>query len=612
MLNTPYFLNSIQNGVDRIKLGLNNPFVKSAYLFLNSLPLSTPSEKYKNLAGNTTENLNYIFSCFKKYSGVHKVPYSLVLKYGSIWHRYKRHIEDNVDILDDVWTDFNYLENYDPIGSATTKTYVFTGIGETTGTTITLQNELSANTNVRSVFNLGFYPKLINDFSYFFNGYDVITGNTYTNTDIQSAIDKYSLQIKREGFANLSQGFDTANTGRTLTMNYWSVYLPNESKTSIFPMPSFGNTFNQTFNECFTNLSSTVYAPTLKIEVNNNKNMYNGSARLFWSAPNYGYFQNESLSKPAPDEYIKSLYTNTEDQENFLINGGSGYTKIYDLIPTFKKTILDYFEDLFLKFCSNRYDFKPMVDTPANGSFTEIENSYQNFHMMFSKMCEISDINSAKEQQFNNFQNQLNSFINYDVLLKIGNASQFDKRNFLSIVSPKTTTINPNSGVDVIFDPIQYNSYNANTPNALPTQNNGITLAQSKTTYPDAWQILNLFVGDTSIEKIKFTDTGSTVFDFFIDNDIEFTDLTIPKLYPLIRIYATKKAEDNTYTAEKFRNELSSLISTTVNLQNSSFDYMTKKLNTSYLMLIHHLLEKLLVNYLVVRLRWNFGKPLKL
>ena len=170
-------------------------------------------------------------------------------------------------------------------------------------------------------------------------------------------------------------------------------------------------------------------------------------------------------------------------------------------------------------------------------------------------MCEIStqngqtgipNINSAKEQQFNNFQNQLNSFINYNVLLKIGNASQFDKRNFLSIVSPKTTTINPNSGVDVIFDPIQYNSYNANTPNALPTQNNGITLAQSKTTYPDAWQKLNLFVGDTSIEKIKFTDTGSTVFDFFIDNDIEFTDFTVPKLYPLIRIYATKKAEDKT------------------------------------------------------------------
>jgi hypothetical protein len=590
MMNTPYFLNSIQNGVDRIKLGLNNPFVKSAYLFLNSLPLSTPSEKYKNLAGTTVENLDYIFSCFKKYSGVHKMPYSLVLKYGSIWHRYKRYIEDNVDILDDVWTDFNYLKNYDPVGSATTKSYVFTGIGETTGTTITLQNELSANTNVRSVFNLGFYPKLINDFSFFFNGYDVITGNTYTDIDIQSAIDKYSLQIKREGFANLSQGFDTSNTGRTLTMNYWSVYLPNESKTSIFPMPSFGNTFNQTFNECFTNLSSTVYAPTLKIEVNNNKNMYNGSARLFWSAPNYGYFQNESLSKPAPDEYIKSLYTNTENQENFLINGGTGYTKIYDLIPTFKKTILDYFEDLFLKFCTNRNNFKPMVDVPANGSFSEIENSFQNFHMLFSKMCEISipngqtgisDINSAKEQQFNNFQNQLQSFITFDVLLKIGNASQFDKKTFLSITSPKTTTINPNSGVDVIFDPIQYQSYNANTPNALPTQSNGTTLAQSKTTYPNAWQTLNLYVGDTTIEKIKFTDTGSTVFDFFIDNDIEFSEITVSKLYPLIRIYATKKSEDNTYTADKFRNDLSSYVSKNVNLQNSSFDYMTKKLNTS-------------------------------
>jgi|694.fasta_scaffold06467_8 hypothetical protein len=590
LLNTPYFLNSIQEGVNRVKQNLNNPFVKSAYLFLNSLPLSTPSEKYKSSAGSTEENLDYIFSCFKKYSAIHKIPYSLILKYGSIWYRYKRYIEDNVDILDDVWTDFNYLNNYDPILSAATTTYTFTGIGDTQATTITLQNQVSANTTTKSVFNLGFYPKLINDFSFFFNGYDVISGTSYTNEAIQSAIDKYSLQVRREGFANLSQGFDTTNTGRTLTMNYWSVYLPNERKTSLFPIPSFGNTFNQTFNECFTNLSSTVSSPTLSIEVLDNKNMYNGSARVFWSAPNYGYFQNESLNKPAPDEYLKSLYINTDSQENFLLNGTSGYTKIYDLIPTFKKTILDYFEDLFLKFCANRYDFKPMVDTPANGTFGEVETSYQNFHILFSKMCEIqlpsgqisfNDINSVKEQQFNNFQSLLNGFMTYDVLLKIGNVSNFDKITFLSLVSPNTVNINPNSGIDSVYNPLQFRSYNVNTPNALPTINNGVTLLQSKTVYPEAWKALNLYIGDTTVEKIKFTDTGSTVFDFFIDNDIEFTEFNVTKLYPLIRIYATQKSKDENYNKVKFFQGINEYIASSVELQNSSFDYMMNKLNTS-------------------------------
>ena len=587
MLNTPYFINSIQQGVNRVKLGLNNPFVKSAYLFLNSLPLSTVSEKYKNYSGTDTENLNYIFSCFKKFSGIHKIPYSLVLKYGSIWHRYKKYIQDGVDILDDVWTDFNYLENYDPISSAQTKTYYFTGIGETTGTSITLQNEISAGTNVRSVYNLGFYPKLINDFSFFFDGYDVISGNTYTNEDIQSAIDTYNLQIKREGIANLSQGFDSSNTGRTLTMNYWSVYLPNSTKDSVYLMPSFGNTFNQTFNECFDNISSTVSSPNLKIELNNNKNMYNGSARLFWSAPNYGYFDNEKVSKPAPDEYFKKIYTNTDSQENFFIGQSNYNSKIYDMIPTFKKEILDYFEDLFLKFTANRFDFKPMTDTPVQGSFTDIENQYQNFHMLFRSMFEITlnsgqtgidDINSAKEQQFNNFQSQIESFINYDVLLKIGNSSQYDRRVFLSLLND---TNNIEAGTDSVIDPIEFGFYSEKTPDALPTADNGITIAVSKILYPEAWKALELYVGNTSIEKIKFKDTGSTVFDFFIDVNIEFTENAISKLYPLIRVYATKKSQDETYSYEKFINELNEFVLGTIQYQNQSFDYMLKKLNTS-------------------------------
>ncbi|MFN9899585.1 MAG: hypothetical protein ACK55Z_12520, partial [bacterium] len=49
MLNTPYFINAVQNGVYNSRLsGITYPYVQAAYMFLNSLPLATLREKYKS------------------------------------------------------------------------------------------------------------------------------------------------------------------------------------------------------------------------------------------------------------------------------------------------------------------------------------------------------------------------------------------------------------------------------------------------------------------------------------------------------------------------------------------------------------------------------------
>jgi hypothetical protein len=100
MLNTPYFVNAIQNGVYNSRLSGNTyPYVQAAYLFLNSLPLATLREKYKSLDNNLTTELDFISATFKKFGAIHKLPYAWILKYGSIWYRYKRYKESNVDIL---------------------------------------------------------------------------------------------------------------------------------------------------------------------------------------------------------------------------------------------------------------------------------------------------------------------------------------------------------------------------------------------------------------------------------------------------------------------------------------------------------------------------------
>ena len=138
------------------------------------------SERYKT-NGVATE-LDYISSCFNKFGAIHKLPYAWILKMGSVWYRYKNYIENNVDILDTVWTNFNYLNNFDPVTSDKTRTYKFKRKNDGPTLSISLENR---NQNVLQI-QTGFYPKLMNDFAYFYNGKDLFSG--YTDQEIQSAV----------------------------------------------------------------------------------------------------------------------------------------------------------------------------------------------------------------------------------------------------------------------------------------------------------------------------------------------------------------------------------------------------------------------------------------
>ena len=45
--------------------------------------------------------------------------------------------------------------------------------------------------------------------------------------------------------------------------------------------------------------------PIFIFDLSGNTSMYNGSVRLFWTAPNYGYFDNSKVVKPLPTKYLK-------------------------------------------------------------------------------------------------------------------------------------------------------------------------------------------------------------------------------------------------------------------------------------------------------------------
>ncbi|MFM7983079.1 MAG: hypothetical protein ACKPKO_27530, partial [Candidatus Fonsibacter sp.] len=114
MMNSPFFINAIQDGVKNSLTGSTFPYIAAAYLFLNSLPIATLKEPLKSLVDSDVKTSGYIFAGLKKFAAIHKLPYAFILKIGSIWYRYKTYIQTNTDILSNSWKNFDYVENFDP------------------------------------------------------------------------------------------------------------------------------------------------------------------------------------------------------------------------------------------------------------------------------------------------------------------------------------------------------------------------------------------------------------------------------------------------------------------------------------------------------------------
>ena len=682
ILNTPYFINAIQNGVYNFRYKPNDlsSYKQAAYLFLNSLPLASLREKYRSY--NEPNDLSYILSTIKKFGAVHKLPYAWVVKYGSIWHRYKTWNDTGVDILDEVWKDFDYLGNYDPVTSASTKVYSLNIEGLQNN--IVLENTVSATPNLvaynSTTMNTGFFPKLYDDMNVFLQGLQLFSGATqlngtcsivgttldvYTindnnlapgeilagptvdvNTTIVSQINgttggvgKYVVDISQNtsilnGTCNVNgttmdvltftggtlstgqiisgptlalgtkivsqvsgttggvgqyiiditqtltgenftvvtpnifyitnsttggysqteiqtlindgkmvmttnssgkiieiSGFDPNDNDRSLKITPWSTIVKTTEGDKYFIMPSFGYTKNQTKDECFKNNK-------MKVEVSSNPAVFNGSVRLFWGSPNYGYFDNTKITKPNPDSYLKEILTDKKTQQNFSLNGDiTKYNKISEMFTTFDTEILDYFEQEFLNFSRSIYDFKTLVPSDKDVE-TESERSYKNFQLLMRELLVVEKpstlnsegmINSVIEKQKTNFQGILTNFLEYNVILKMGNPSMFDRRTFLTF------------STKFLIDPVSYQGYNQGTTGSLPSNGGTITLAQSKTANPETWKTLEKYVGFSEIPELVYSDNGSYITDFFIDLNVQFTEKNVKDFAPLIMLYATQK-----------------------------------------------------------------------
>lgn len=618
MLNTPYFINSLQLGVENFKNKSKYPYREAAYLFLNSLPLSSLREKYISL-DSSTENaelsgvkneLDYVFACFKKFSSLHKIPYVWILKYGSIWNRYKNWKETNVDFLSNVWKNFDYKNNFDPISGLTTTTYNLKIDGKNVD--IFLEKNIPNNGSFLTKINTGFYPKVINDLCYFYESVNIFSG--YTNSEIQTYIDHDLLKIVYNPDTQIikPENFDLTNTGRTLSVTPWTVLVSANDVQYQYIIPSDGSLVNQTVQECFDETQSI-----MDVELSGNTSMYNGSVRMFWSLPNFGYFINENLKQPTPEEYLKKIFeTNGTEQSNFRLSGlGEKYTDISEIFSVFEKEVLDLMENEFLNYSKPASEFeyksngvklneliiselKPLIVTncdtntkeysagteniilsiankynkPLNevkqlgldGITQKVENipdstvNIRNFQLFMRDSMKIpkfsgntstsgktgtslnigiSLITNSQKQINQKFVSNLKSLMVYDVYLKYGNPSKFDKRLFYTFST-------------IPFDyPYDYKPYVQNT---LPTNGGTVTLLDSKQKKPDVWKDLELYIGFSNIQELVYKDNGSYITDFFVDLNIEFTSTNIKNFAPIIKIYATQKLINPNITKTEF------------------------------------------------------------
>jgi hypothetical protein len=561
ILNTPYFVNAIQQGVENDRTGNTYPYVTAAYLFLNSLPLGTLREKYKT-NGQATE-LDYIASVFNKFGAIHKMPYAWVLKLGSVWHRYKKYVDDNVDILDSVWRNFDYINNYDPVTNNVSKQYDVKL--KDTSNTITIQLQAQNTQQIR--IQPGFYPKLVNDFNYFYNGSNLY--KNYTSSEIQSSINDGMLLYQ---FPN--SNFNTSQNNVSLSLATWSVLIPkniNDSFTTpnvcvpavtsqldndYYVIPSFGVNLNQTKFEC---LNKDTQVNTV-VNLTFNPSMYNGSVRTLWSAPNYGYFNSDEIRKPLYNEYMTHISPNSSVSP-MLLNSISGYSKIEEIFAVFDTKTLNLMEQEFLNYCKPITNVSYRINqSTIDSTLIQMDSNFRNFQsFMRSTMTVFPTAPSNRTEilfqdtitkQFDNFNSQIKGFMQYDVVLRNGNPSNYSRRIFDSYVSYQNT-------VQRVVSPIAFTPY---VTNSVPTLGGNVTLAQSRQRYPNEWRTLEKEVGFSTIQQLTYKDSGSYITDFFPDNNLGFTVENIVLCSKLIKMYATQKLLNPSLNASTFKGQLNTYL----------------------------------------------------
>jgi len=293
ILNTPYFHKSIYDGFfNTTSVG---KYKSSAYLLLNSLP-------FKDLKDTvTTVNSKKILmsSLFREIGSRNYVPYHLILKWGSIYHRYKEFVLNGVDILTGLDTPIDGSLFFDS----------------------SLNLTFNGDINRTSQSDIGIHPYYSAVYHQVVNGYLYYNLNDTTPTSFDNVVNNDVLFINR---------FDTVKG------KYYNSFIDNSRFTStdkrLTILPSTG-----------TNQKRTTYLDF-------------DDSEQFNFRVNFVNNQNDEFSLtgktlPTPKHYFDGISTNNEKVIDLL------GTFSPDILNEFEEAFLDFSSEVIESYSEyKKYD----------------------------------------------------------------------------------------------------------------------------------------------------------------------------------------------------------------------------------------------------------------
>lgn len=515
ILNTPYFHQQLNSDFNKSSYG---KYVGSAYLLLNSLPFIDLEDKFDFVNGTTR-----LSTVFKEVAATHYVPYHLILKWGSLYHRYKKYLIEGVDILRPIFT-----------GSTTTVTTGFNGAnffdnGNNQTYVINGKNVKYSTTNVVGVhpFYDGIYHQVVNGYSHFQYYSGTTTG--YTQQVTSGAINTVEDIVGNNG----SYYTSFVDNSKTSVNDKWFTLLPSAggSKNEFLTSGVDYNTDEQKNMRvlwCYDD------------ELVNTK--FSGKTFFDYSQYNRSYDDGTNFFEMIDFDggFFTGLDKSDDNQYSLKKNGSN--RKILDLIATFSPQILDSFEDCFLDFASEK-----IVE----------EIPYKKFPDYEEKSTVNNETKTTKKYsvKYSNFQDLLKALVTVDVdanadntdknaIIQTLKTKQLDKlktvtsdilneNNLLKIVIGNPKEIVPNvwygfAGVDNV-NTFTYSEYDASQ---YTTENQ---------------KFIKLYVGE---------DIDLLYKQFFITNNVELSEENILRFRPLIHIFAGGVSKGLFTTKEEFQNYL--------------------------------------------------------
>ena len=488
ILNTPYFHKQLfydfNTSYNRGK------YIGSAYLFLNSLPFYDLNDEIK-LDADSPKLL--MATLLKEVSSTHYIPYHLILKWGSIYHRYKRFILDGVDIL----TGFTNNNVTQPINGQTF-------FDNSSGTTFTVSG--TTNITYSTNDNIGIHPFYDAIYHQVVNGYstyDIDLGNSDFSGRTTEFI--YRERVKNS-ISYWSGAFDNSIT---VTGNTFYTILPCDGVNDDEILGTNDNFFKDEQNNF-----KIIWTDNDAIQKND----------IFSGKTINGY--NQYLSSFSTD-----VNTNNERIGDKDFGIASNYRKVIDLIGTFEPSILDKFEEYFLNFASEKENVE--IEFKTFPDFTDSEKhthsvKYQNFQELLKALVTVkkessdgSDIKTKLEtirtKQANNLLSVTKDILSYDNLIeiKLGNSKEINYNlfdGFSGIHSGNT---------------FSYNTYDSITQ---------VT--------PENLNFIKLYLGE---------DLDGRYQSFFSLNDVELSEDNILLFRPLIQIFAGWNKQHPTQTKKDFQ-----------------------------------------------------------